>query len=111
MENIDYNLEYGNMTRCRGCNRKTNPETDFKNKKNGKQTKTCLKCRNSVLKSLKKNPQVIKRKPTIKKMKELYEVILSKMDTNLINEIIDKDEDLKEYLNYFVFNDNLPITV
>jgi hypothetical protein len=52
--NIDYNKEYEDLKRCRNCNRRTDGEQDFINQKNNKRTKTCKKCRLSVIKSLQK---------------------------------------------------------
>ena len=53
-DKIEENDDNNEFLRCKNCSRKTKGKEDFINKKNGNITKTCLKCRESVKKSLAK---------------------------------------------------------
>jgi len=74
--------------RCRNCSRKTNGKQDYINKKNGKITKTCIKCRESVKKSLAK----IKAKHNPVKPLKLSDCVNSLMDI-LKRADVELDED------------------
>jgi len=97
---VDYNLEYKNKLRCPTCHRKTKGEEDYRSLRGGgkKITKTCIKCRSSVIKSNRKSTK--RRRPSkaehIKGLKD----IIYQVDDNLIDEIIKNNEDLQQYLTY-----------
>ena len=85
--------EYNNKIRCPSCNRKSNPETDYINEKNGKITKTCIKCRLSVKKSISKKPRIsITQKKQIEGLKKIINLI----DKDYLHCII--NDDLKIFL-------------
>ena len=99
------NKEYENNLRCYKCNRKTNGPDDYKSLKTGKPVKTCIKCRQSVLKSFSKNPIInsskYKRPNRIKVIQFLYDFICTELNKNKINEFLDKKENkyYKKILN------------
>ena len=80
-EVIDYNKEYTDYLRCRNCNRKTTGKSDFKSQKSDIITKTCITCRKSVLKSVKKNNSLKPKKLTLKDKCKAYEKLLN--DNNI----------------------------
>ena len=63
----DYEDEYLTHLRCRTCKRKTCGINDYKNRCSESITKTCQKCRNSILKAVIKNKE---KKPKILTMRE-----------------------------------------
>ena len=63
----DYTAEYLSHLRCSTCKRKTDGLDDYKNRASGNITKTCQKCRNSVLKAVIKNKE---SKPKVLTMRE-----------------------------------------
>ena len=63
----DYKEEYLLYLRCPTCKRKTCGLDDYKNRTSGNNTKTCQKCRNSVLKAVIKNKE---KKPKVLTMRE-----------------------------------------
>ena len=93
---INYNQEYKEHKRCPTCNRKSEGVQDYKSKRSNKLTKTCLKCRASVLKSLKKKPQP--RKPTQKETIEALYKILDCIDTKVIRDAIKDKHKLKPFI-------------
>lgn len=80
-EVIDYNKEYTDYLRCRNCNRKTTGKEDFKSQKSDIITKTCITCRKSVLKSVKKINLTKPKKPSLKDKCKAYEKLLN--DNNI----------------------------
>jgi hypothetical protein len=93
---INYNKEYKEHRRCPACNRKSNGVKDYQSKRSPKITKTCVKCRISVLKSLKKKPQP--RKPTQKEtIKALYD-ILNLIHNDVIKTAIKDKHKLKPFI-------------
>jgi len=102
-ENIDYNKEYLEHTRCRGCNRKTSGAEDFKNIRSGKMTKTCKVCRSSVYASLKKKPRQ-KPPPRLTQRAKLqyYQQLIKRLNTEDLTtnlKTIDNTEFNQEVLN------------
>lgn len=98
MTDIDYNYEYKNFLRCPNCNRQTEGKKNFKNIKSGNITKTCDKCRNSVLVSINKKPR--KKKPTMKQLLVISKIIIENIDENELNEIAEKNANIKPFLKY-----------
>lgn len=88
-DNIDYNTEYAEFRRCRTCNRKTNGVEEYINLKTKKTTKTCIKCRERISKSLKKK---LKTKPTKNKLIEIFARFLNEIEPEKYNEIINDPE-------------------
>lgn len=99
---IDYNYEFDNHLRCPNCNRKTQGPENFKNKKTGDITRTCDKCRASVLASVKKNSKKYpkKRKPTNKCLLETSKLIISQIDSDILDNIILNNPHIQEHLKY-----------
>jgi hypothetical protein len=77
---VDYNEQYKNYLRCRNCNRSTNGINDFKNKKSGRITKTCINCRECVLKSVMKINLTKPKKITLKQKVKFLEELLKELD-------------------------------
>ena len=90
IERTDYIL----YKRCRNCNRQTEGIQDFKNLKTGKITKTCIKCRNSVIKSLQKRASEGKTKKKIT-MREKMEVLNNIIKKNYNDDFYLTDEEKK----------------
>jgi hypothetical protein len=83
-KDIDYNTEYKDYLRCRNCNRSTNGIDDFKNKKSGRITKTCINCRQSVLKSVMKINLTKPPKITLRQRVKLLEDLLKENDLIIV---------------------------
>jgi len=87
-DKIEEKDEDTEFLRCKNCSRKTKGKEDFINKKNGNITKTCLKCRESVKKSLAKikaKHQPVKPLKLVDCCNSLFE-ILKKRDIELDEE-------------------------
>lgn len=84
----DFTKEYENHTRCQNCNRKTQGIDDYKNIRTGTNTKTCLKCRKTVYKSLQKKSNIITKRTNQKDKITIYEERLKLYEKilKLINE-------------------------
>lgn len=82
------------FTRCSNCSRKTQGKEDYINKKNGKITKTCLKCRESVKKSLAK----IKQKHNPVKPLKLSDCVSSLMEIMKRADIELNEEEQSQFL-------------
>ena len=83
-KDIDYNTEYKDYLRCNNCNRQTNGIADFKNKKSGRITKTCINCRESVLKSVMKINLTKPPKITLRQRVKLLEDLLRENDLIIV---------------------------
>jgi hypothetical protein len=93
--------EYKEYLRCRNCNRAT-PDgiNDYRNRKTGSLTKTCIKCRNSVYRSLAKKPRL---KPTSQKdiMRILVKICNAMSDDDLKSYISEQEvEMIREFLSF-----------
>ena len=86
--------ENRDFSRCNNCNRKTNGTQDYINKKNGKITKTCIKCRTSVKNSLAK----IKEKKKIEKPLKLSECVNTLLDMMKRADIELNEEEQTEFI-------------
>jgi len=96
IKGIDYNTEYRNKLRCPLCNRKTKKEDYISNRNTKKLTKSCIKCRSSVIKSIrKKQPLRPSKTEQILGLKDIIE----RVDKNIIQNILNDDESLKIYLD------------
>jgi len=93
---IDYNEEYKNKLRCPSCNRKTKGVEDYKSVKNNRIVKTCIKCRQSVINSNKKNKRP--KKPTKNDYINGLRELINKFDEETLNKILEEDEKYKIYL-------------
>jgi hypothetical protein len=103
---IDYNDEYKKHLRCPTCNRKSNGLDDFKSLKTGRKTKTCVKCRTSVYKSLKKimeKPEYIKKKRiTQKQQLAIYRDVVSVVGIETLLKALGDNVSLKTSLQSLV---------
>lgn len=96
MDEKNYNELYSNYLMCRNCNRETAGIEDYKSNKTGKVTKTCKKCRSSVLKSQAKKSDV---KPlTLKKQIDIMKNALKELESPIIDELCKNQPRLKEIL-------------
>lgn len=87
-KNIDYEKEFLEKTRCPQCKRATNPETDYV--RNGlikKETRTCIKCRTSVLNSINRTLEKNK-KMTLHQKKDVYEKIVKSIPNEQLAALI-----------------------
>jgi len=100
-EHIDYNTEYAEYRRCKTCNRKTNGIEDFTNLKTKKPTKTCMRCRERIRKSI--NKKVMLTKPPNKIIIETFKSFLNKIDVKECEKVFNDPENqnlkiLKKYI-------------
>lgn len=100
---VDYNKEYKEYKRCKNCNRKTKGIEDFQNIRTKKITKTCIKCRTSVYKSIKNNPRKIIKPLTNKEKLSFYETLMSSLGDEFIKKYTEDqkltDKRYKDLLN------------
>lgn len=75
----DRTPEYENHTRCRSCNTKTEGPQDYINKKNGKLTRTCIHCRERVLRCLNKRNNPVKSKPSYRSKLTAYALLVKRL--------------------------------
>ncbi len=76
---------------CYKCHRITQGPEDFRSlKENGGTVRTCLKCRNSVLKSHRKKPKKIIK---VKDRNTIIKNILLKLDSEILDNLIESDDE------------------
>ena len=74
--------------RCRQCRRQTDPETDYKNIRSGGETRLCFKCRDSAVRSIRKNGQSARPKRiTMKEKIEIYERVIKSLPVEILEKI------------------------
>lgn len=94
---IDYNKEFAEKLRCPACHRKTTKD-DYKSVRGDKITKTCIKCRQSVINWNKKTRPT--RKPTKTELIQGLKDIINLVDKETLTALLDNNEELKKYLQF-----------
>ena len=92
MNIVDYNDAYENHLMCRNCGRKTQGIEDFMTKTK-KVTKTCQKCRTSVLSSIKKKTRTISKPMTLKEQNKYLKKVIHGLSEDKLSDL-KKDYDL-----------------
>lgn len=99
---IDYNAEYRMFMRCPTCNRKCDGIDDFRSIKTRRITKTCIKCRSSVYKSLKKimdKPEYkAKKKLTLRQQLAVFKQVIDIVGLTTLTSRLNEHESLKTSL-------------
>ena len=84
---INYNHAYERHLMCRNCGRATGGIGDYMNIKTGRVTKTCQKCRASVLASVLKKDRICKKKIPIKEQNESLKKIIQELDEETLGKL------------------------
>jgi hypothetical protein len=81
-----YQEEYERGTRCRQCNRQTNPNTDYNRLNSSTKCRTCIKCRTSVYNCVKK--AAVDKPMNLHDRLDAYEKIVKLIPREQLNTII-----------------------